>query len=378
MIVVPILLVTLVAAGMIYTDRSTNYWVSGTQLLVAGRGQALETAEEVAGVGADLLDDLLMQPPVLRQLTADGLSTDFALELSETGTTLGLVVVGDSAEQAVDTATRLVELAPELLAESLGDRAELITVEQATAGSPDDAEAVGDGTFRYSTVIVVAPAARVTLNPFPPNIATLRSLVAVAESLPFLVEVGETGADATFEVTANVREAPLMDIRVWAPSPDRAMEVHQFIVGELRTELDGLQADALIEAEGRTQMQTLVEAAFPVATPTSQVRPVAAVVVLGSGLAIGLATLTEAIAADRRRRGVKGRGRDPLPTTDGEPDEAMASGSMDQKPADQKRAEQKPAAQKPTEQKPVGKPRDEPTGGEPIVTGGRESRGRLP
>jgi ribosomal protein L4 len=56
----------------------------------------------------------------------------------------------------------------------------------------------------------------------------------------------------------------------------------------------------------------------------------------------------------------------------------MASGSMDQKPADQKRAEQKPAAQKPTEQKPVGKPRDEPTGGEPIVTGGRESRGRLP
>ena len=35
---------------------------------------------------------------------------------------------------------------------------------------------------------------------------------------------------------------------------------------------------------------------------TSQVRPVAAVVVLGSGLAIGLATLLEAFAADRRRR----------------------------------------------------------------------------
>ena len=48
MIVVPILLVTLIAAGMIYTDRSTNYWVSGTQSSSAGRGQALETAEEVA------------------------------------------------------------------------------------------------------------------------------------------------------------------------------------------------------------------------------------------------------------------------------------------------------------------------------------------
>jgi hypothetical protein len=398
MIVVPILLVTLVWAGVIYTDRSTNYSVSGTELLVAGRGQALEAAEEVAGVGADLLDDLLMQPPVLRQLTSDGLSTDFALELSETGTTLGLEVVGDSAEQAVDTAARLVELAPELLAESLGDRAELITVEQATAGSPDDAEAVGDGTFRYSTVIVVAPAARVTLNPFPANIATLRSLVAVAESLPFLVEVGETSTDATFEVTANVREAPLMDITVWAPSPDTVMEVHQFIVGELRTELDGLQADALIDPDGRTQMQTLVEAAFPVATPTSQVRPVAAVVVLGSGLALGLATLAEAIAADRRRRGAKGRKRDPLLTTDAEIDEAMALGSAEQKAAEQKPAEQrsadqkpadqkpaapppaaqKPTEQKPTEQKPVGKPRDEPTGGEPIVTGGRESRGRLP
>jgi hypothetical protein len=201
--------------------------------------------------------------------------------------------------------------------------------------------------------------------------------VAVAESLPFLVEVGENSSDATFEVTANVREAPLMDIRVWAPSPDTAMEVHQFIVGELRTELDGLQADALIDPVGRTQMQTLVEAAFPVATATSQVRPVAAVVVLGSGLALGLATLAEAIAADRRRRGVKGRG-DPLPTTDGEADEAMALGSAAQKPAAQTPADQKPAAQKPTEQKPVGKPRDEPTGGEPIVTGGRESRGRLP
>ena len=175
MIVVPILLVTLVAAGMIYSDRSTNYWVTGTQLLVAGHGQTLPAAQEVAGVGADLLDDLLVQPPVLRQTESDGLSTDFALELSETGTTLGLDVVGDSAEQAVDTAARLVELAPEVLAESLGDRAELITVEQATAGSPDDAEAVGDGSFRYSTVIVVARPASHSIPSRPTSRRFVRS-----------------------------------------------------------------------------------------------------------------------------------------------------------------------------------------------------------
>ena len=177
-----------------------------------------------------------------------------------------------------------------------------VTVEQATTGSPDDAEEVGDGTYRYSTVIVVGPAARVTLNPFPASLATVRSLVAVAESLPFLVEVSEAGADATFEVTGNVRETPLMDISVSAASPDEAIESHEIIVGELQDELDDLQAGALIDAEARTQMLPLVEATYPIATATSQVRPVAAIVVLGSGLAVGLATLLEAFAADRRRR----------------------------------------------------------------------------
>ncbi len=244
-----------------------------------------------------------MQPPILRQLTEEDLSTSYDLELSETGTTLRLEVIGESAEQAVDTAARLVEFAPDLLDESLGEvDAGSVTVEQATTGSPDDAEEVGDGTYRYSTVIVVGPAARVTLNPFPASLATVRSLVAVAESLPFLVEVSEAGADATFEVTGNVRETPLMDISVSAASPDEAIESHEIIVGELQNELDDLQAGALIEAEARTQMFPLVEATYPIATASSQVRPVAAIVVLGSGLAIGLATLLEAFAADRRRR----------------------------------------------------------------------------
>ena len=120
-VVVPILLVTFIAAAMIYKDKSTSYAVTGSELLVAGRGQATET-DEVAGVGADLLDELLMQPPILRQLTEEDLSTSYDLELSETGTTLRLEVIGESAEQAVDTAARLVEFAPDLLEESLGER----------------------------------------------------------------------------------------------------------------------------------------------------------------------------------------------------------------------------------------------------------------
>ena len=301
-IVVPILLVTFIAAAMIYKDKTTSYAVTGTELLVAGRGQATE-AGEVAVVSADLLDELLMQPPILRQLTAEELSTTYDLELSETGTTLHLEVIGASAEQAVDTAARLVELAPDLLEESLGETdAGSVTIEQATTGSPDDAEPVGDGTFRYSTVIVVGPAPRVTLNPFPASLATVRSLVAVAESLPFLVTVSEAGADAAFEVVGNVREAPLIDVAVSSASPDEAIESHEIIVSELQNELDDLQAGALIDAEARTQMLPLVDATYPIATATSQVRPVAAIVVLGSGLAVGLATLLEAFAADRRRR----------------------------------------------------------------------------
>lgn len=304
MIIVPILVLTLAVAAKIYTDRSTTYWATGTELLVAGRGQtsAADQAEAV-NVGLDLLGDLWAQPSILRELTADGLSDTFDVSLSETGTTLQLEVVGTSAEQAVATAERLVELAPELLAESLGERdAEPLTVEQAVAGSPEDAEPVGDGTFRYSTVVVVGTTPRTTLNPFPASLATIRSLVTIANSIPFQAAVAQAIPGTTFEVESNVREAPLLSITAWAPTDDGALDAHQFIVETLRAELDALQASAAIDSDARTQMQTLVPATFAVPTPTSKVRPVAAVVVLGSGLAIGLATLVEAIAAERRRR----------------------------------------------------------------------------
>ena len=156
-----------------------------------------------------------MQPPILRQLEEQDLSTTYDLELSETGTTLRLEVIGESAEQAVDTAARLVEFAPDLLDESLGEvDAGSVTVEQATTGAPTTPRRSATGRFATRRSSSVGPAARVTLNPFPASLATLRSLVAVAESVPFLVEVSEAGAGATFEVTANVRETPLMDISV--------------------------------------------------------------------------------------------------------------------------------------------------------------------
>ena len=267
---------------------------------------------EVAAVGADLLDDLLTQPSTLRQLTADGLSETFTLSLSEAGTTLRLEVIGDSAQQAVDTAARIVELAPGLLEESLGERsAESIAVEQAVVGSPEDATQADDGTYRYSTVIVVSAVPRGVNNPFPASLATVRSLEALARSIPFRIDVSQMSAGATFEVRGDVRETPLVDITVWAPTPEAALEAHQFIVARLRAELDALQASGDVAPESRTQMRTLVEASQVVATPTSQIRPVAVVVILGTGLAIALATVVEAIAADRRRRRSVGGGRQP-------------------------------------------------------------------
>jgi hypothetical protein len=321
-IVLPILLLTLGVAAKIYTDKSTNYWVTGTELLVAGRGQSGDP-EYTAGVAAALIDDLLGQPSIQRQLLADGLSDSYTLDLSETGTTLELEIIGESPEQAVDTAARLIDIAPGLLEESLGERAaQTVAIELATAASPEDATAVGDGTYRYSTVVVVGNAQRVTVNPFPPSLATVRSLSAVAESLPFLLEVGQISSEATFEVSSEVREAPMIDITVWASTPEEALQVHEFIVDELHRQLDEFQASSQIEAPARTQMLPLVDASYAVPTPTSRVRPMAAVVVLGSGLAIGLATVAEALAADRRRR--RRREEWSVPDRDSAPDEPIS------------------------------------------------------
>lgn len=344
MIIVPVLVLTLAVAAKIYSDRSTTYWATGTELLVAGRGQASAADQvEIANVGIDLLEDLWTQPSTLRQLTSDGLSNTFRVEVSETGPTLRLEVTGDSAEQAVATAERLVELAPQLLVESLGEQdAEHLTVEQAVAGTPEDAEPAADGTFTYSTVIVVGTSPRTTLNPFPASLATVRSLVTIANSLPFQAAVGQAIPGATFEVTGNVREAPMLSVTAWAPTDDGALAAHQFVLETLRTELDTLQANAVIDADARTQMQTLVPATFAVPTPTSKVRPVAAVVVLGSGLAIGLATLVEAIAAERRRRAAGGGGGGGVGTpsaggdsaTEPEPEPDAATGPGDDGPVE--------------------------------------------
>jgi hypothetical protein len=206
----------LAAAGKLYTDKSESYAVAGTELLVAGRGQVTAADQvDLAGVGAALLDELLTGPSILRQLASDGLSDTFDLTLSETGTTLAVEVIGDSPEQAVDTVERLVDLAPELLEESLGERAaQSLSVEQAIVGSPEDASAVRDGTYRYASVIVVGTAPRSTLNPVPASLAAVRSLLTVASSPSCATKVGAASRDATFAVTNNVREAPLISITV--------------------------------------------------------------------------------------------------------------------------------------------------------------------
>lgn len=365
-IVVPILLVTVFAAARIYTDKSTQYGVTGTQLLVAGRGQPAADAEQVAGVGTELLQELLADDSMLEQLTEEGLSDEFEIEPTTGGSTLNLDVVGESPEQAVETAARLIELAPGLLEEALDVEQGSVAVTEAAPGGPETATEEAGG-YLYSTVVVVGTSARVTLNPFPASLGTVRSLVEVAESLPFLMNVAETGADASFEVSGNVREAPLIEITVRSRHPDEAVGLHQFIVAELRAQLDALQAGALIDPDARTQLLTLVDAAYPVSTPTSQLRPVAAVIVLGSGFALGLATVIEAIAADRRRRRDRQGDLDLVPADETDDETAESDETTET-------AGVEIAGVAESGSEPVASDVDEPAGGEPVVTGRRNPR----
>lgn len=302
-IVVPVLLLTVAAAARLYTDQSTSYSVAGTQLLMSGRGSQDGQAENAVGVATDLLDDLLLQPAVRQQLTDDGLSGNYEVEVSPTGRTARLDVFGISPEQAVATADALVALAPEMLSETLGSRAaDRLAVEQATAAGAENATQEADGSFRYSTVIVVGTSRPDVNTPFPAGLGTVRLMTVITGSTPFRLQFQEANPTATFEVDRNIRESPILQIVAGAPTPEEAITAHRWVVRALGDELDQLQADASVEADRRTQWWTLVEAAYPMPTATSRVRPAAAATVLGTGLAIGLATVVEAVAADRRRR----------------------------------------------------------------------------
>ena len=303
-VVVPVLLITFISLIWLATHRGTDYSMEGSYLLVAS--EVIDPVESGLDplVVADVLDDLLSQQSVRSDLAAQGLSTTYTVDVGESGTLL-LTVTADDPRVVVDTANALLEMMPELLEESFGEAATTITAQPVTTPLPQDVTE-SDGTYSLSTSIVVSPVSADSGNPFPASLATVLSLVRTATATAFETQIAAVAPDATFQVGNTVREAPLVDVVVTAPSATEATTAFAAVRQGVEQELDRLQDSARVNPQFRTVFTTIYETA-PEATPSSLVRPAAGIVILGAGVAVGLATLVESFAVGLRRGDLAGK-----------------------------------------------------------------------
>lgn len=300
-IVVPVLVITLLALFWLVANRGADYMMRGSYMLVATETLDPTISQLDPMVAADVLDDLLLQPSVRRQLADEGLSPDYTVTIGETGTSLRLAVSGLNELVVLGTADRLIELAPTLLEQSFGESAATIDARPLTEPELDDVTSSGEGGFGVATSIVVAAVPPDSGNPFPATLATVQSLITISDSTDFEDSVATAVPDATFAVTNTNRDAPLIDMTVEAPSGEAARGGYEFVRNELMAQLDQLQDQASVNGPYRTVFQTIVEPNDATPTPSSLVRPAAGIVILGAGLAVALATLVESLALVRRR-----------------------------------------------------------------------------
>jgi hypothetical protein len=299
-VVVPILLVTVVAVGSVTFNRGADYMMRGSYMLVAA-GTANPADQLDPTTAAEALEEVLQQPSLLRDLEAEGLSSNFTVTLGDTGTTLRVVVSGDSARVVTDTATRLVELAPHLLRDSLGADADTIDARALTEPSEDDVSRDGD-TFKLAVPIVVQSVPVDSGNPFPATSATVQSLISLAASVNVNEQIAVAAPGATYLVTNVVSGMPLIEITVSSPTASAAVIGYREVVDQLTAALDRLQTQNGVNANFRTGLVAIVEPPRPQATPSSVIRPAAGIVILGTGVAVALAVLAESVAAGRQQR----------------------------------------------------------------------------
>lgn len=302
-VVVPVLGLVFGVLLALATNRGANYTMRGSYVLVAAETVNPASSQLNPQVATDALDDLLLQPSVFQQIASEGLSTDYSVEVGIFGTSVRLSVTGASTDIVTNTATRLVELAPELLEQTLGTEGGSSFSARALSVLGAENVLSADGEFSLSTSIVVSVDPANSTNPFPATFVTVQSLIALVNSVEFEDRVAETAGSAKYTVTNTVREGPIVDITVTAPSASSAVAGYEVVRDELREGLLRLQDESEVAPGYRTVIRTIVEPQAPARTPSSLVRPAVGVVILGVGLAAGLAILAESTSVGRRRRG---------------------------------------------------------------------------
>jgi capsular polysaccharide biosynthesis protein len=301
-VVAPILMLTCLLGVLLIVGRADAYTATGLYYLSTDQtSPERETLDPF--VAAESLSELYDRPSVRSDLVAAGLSQDFTTQLSETASVVNLTIRAGSPEQAQASAQRLVELGQTLLTSAFGeDRMASVRIRSLVEPRTTDATGNDDGTYTIETTVVLTAVPTNRSNPFPPTTGTARSLLELAGSDEFKSIVKSVDPTATFLVaTSEDGSGPILSVDATARSPQAARQVHGEIVSALQRHLTRLQNQEQVRADIRTSLQTMLEPSAPVLTPTSVVRPLAGVTLLGGALAVGAAILLETVATNRRR-----------------------------------------------------------------------------
>lgn len=304
-VVVPFLVLTAVAGTLLVVTAEQQYSSTGTVLLmvnhqtsrVAGRDD--EVAPSLASIA---LAAALQRPLVQEELTARQLSSRYEAVADAGAAVVTITVDGDEAQDVLDTAHAVTEMAPGVLEEAVGDESSS-GVHVTLLGAPVLADVtLDDATYSIDVHLAILTTGDVG-NPFPPGGGTMATLVELSTRFDVSEAVEDAVPSGEYEVSDSSRSAaPILMITVQADQRADVPRAWSIIVDQLESRLAQLQTDAGVPVEEQTVLTTLVPPQRVLPTSASIVRPAAAVGLLGLGAACGAAILTDLVVQRRNRR----------------------------------------------------------------------------
>jgi hypothetical protein len=304
-VVLPIVLLTLLVGVMMVSTRAGSFTSRSAYFLTS---EATDVTPEPLDpvVVAQLAPALFGSGFARASVGESGFVDTFDVAAVPDNPVVRITVDAPSAELAVGTVEHLISAGPALLQRAFDTAGRSVAF--ATVNPPEvaDVSRNDDGTYRLTSTVSVNQVATERFNPFPPGTDTLEWLYTIAADPAIARQIAAVDPSATFTVARSEGgRAPILTSTVSASSAELTHEVHELVIGQLEAELDALQTDAGVGPNVRTTLRSLYPPSEPALTPSSSVRALAGVVVLGGGLALGAAILADAFVMRRRMRSIK-------------------------------------------------------------------------
>lgn len=312
-VVVPVLVATAAFAFVVVRSVDAQYEAAGSFLLT----NASMMGESGEGdISLDVMLQMVQWGEVRRRVVEKGgtakITTDDTVQ-----EVIRVQAEGESEQEAVET----VQLALEELRREVADR-------QAQAGVPADErgatevlaaptsaqERTGDGT-EGSTYVALgllhlsAPGEQFE-NPYAAAPAsTVRILEEVITGPQVQEDLSGAHGPMSYQVTFVPRDAaPILNLTVQSPSPDRSLDAFEAVGERLDKELEARQGQAGVPERAMLTLQPLAEPDGATLLGSEARRPLITVLVVGVVTAVSLAVLVEGLASGSRRTHFTGGG----------------------------------------------------------------------